>query len=158
MLFTLSHLVFQITNHSGNKSVFSKSSHPTYHYNNTRTNTNLEISENKTPLGNPRLLSSYLSSYLRGKKILNSSDWNTIQEEYESLNFSNSLKGNEEFLSFKFLMMGKWATKMSVKYNTVPCAFKNKQRLTKNKFASMRKTQITRFLTASMHRILDIYQ
>ena len=118
----------------------------------------MEISENKTPLGNPRLLSSYLSSYLRGKKILNSSDWNTIQEEYESLNFSNSLKGNEEFLSFKFLMMGKWATKMSVKYNTVPCAFKNKQRLTKNQFASMRSTQITRFLTASMHRILDIYQ
>lgn len=72
----------------------------------------MEISENKTPPGNPRLLNSYISSYLRGKKILNSSDWNTIQEEYESLNSNNGLKGNEEPLSFKFLMMDKWATKM----------------------------------------------
>lgn len=72
----------------------------------------MEISENKTPPSNLRLLSSYVSSYLRGKKILNSSDWNTIQEEYESLNSSNGLKRNEEFLSFKFLMMDKWATKM----------------------------------------------
>lgn len=83
------------------------------HYNNIRTNTNLEISENKSLLV---ILDFWVPKFLfkgkKKKKILNSSDWNTIQEKYEGLRSSNGLKGNAKFLSFKFLMMDKWAPKM----------------------------------------------